>query len=323
MERDGWGDAPRHMTRGLPTPLLQYMLYLLQDRMGRIGFVKAEAHKDDLNNNIADKLANEGRELGRVFDIREIVVPAGWIDTAPVLCHQPLDYLTKLVVHSRVPSPMDTIKFGSFLDRWIVMIGTLFGVVLDPGNCIKHVWIITIPEGLREVLWKEMNSAQVLGHRYYGTRTTKSNMGWVCLCGLEMSLGHILLGCGAYNLKPLMSLLLDALGLVSLKSAFRTLHPDEWGSSPWYPLLAMKTLEEVALPISKGRKKVLKALMKSRQKREWIIGTYYWMLWKWRMKEIHDDKFKFVPFLCATSMKEALASPCPATEKVKVDTHTE
>jgi len=48
------------MTRGPPTPLLQYLLYLLQDRSGQISFVKAKAHGDDVNNNIADKLANEG-----------------------------------------------------------------------------------------------------------------------------------------------------------------------------------------------------------------------------------------------------------------------
>ena len=60
MERDGWGDAPRHMSRGPSTPLLQYLLYLLRDRTGRISFVKAKAHGDDLYNNIADKLANEG-----------------------------------------------------------------------------------------------------------------------------------------------------------------------------------------------------------------------------------------------------------------------
>jgi len=34
MERDGWGDAPQHLSRGPPTPLLQYMLYLLWDRTG-------------------------------------------------------------------------------------------------------------------------------------------------------------------------------------------------------------------------------------------------------------------------------------------------
>ena len=32
MERDGWGDAPRYLSRGPSTPLLQTLLYLLRDR---------------------------------------------------------------------------------------------------------------------------------------------------------------------------------------------------------------------------------------------------------------------------------------------------
>jgi len=130
-----------------------------------------------------------------------------------------------------------------------------------------------------------------------------------------MTLGHILLGCTAYNLQPLLTILVEALQVISLKSTFRTLHPDEWGSSPWYPLIALRALEETALPVFKGRKKVLKALKSLRQKREWMIGNYYWMLWKWRMKEIHDNKFKFVPFLCEAPLREALLTPCPATGK--------
>jgi len=311
MERDGWGDAPRHMSRGPPTPLLQYLLYLLRDRTGRISFVKAKAHGDDLNNNIADRLANEGQVSGRVFDISALVVPQGWIDIAPVLCHQPLNYLTQLVVHNRIPAPTGTNKFGAFLDRWTVMIGTLFNKVLDPGSHIKKVWSITIPEGLKEVLWKEMNGALVLGHRYYSTKNKKSDMGWVCPCEQEMSLGHILLGCTKYDLQPLFAVLEDALTKVSPKSAFRTLHPDKWGSSPWYPLLALRAIEEAALPVFKGRKKVLKMLKLSRPKREWLIGNYYWMLWKWCMKEIHKDDFRFVPIFCTTSLRTALLQPCP------------
>jgi len=266
MERDGWGDAPRHMTRGPPTPLLQYMLYLLWDRSGRISFVKAKAHRNDINNNIADRLANEGRVSRRIFDIGALEVPAGWVDVALVLCHQPLDYLTKLVVRNSTPAPAGTNKFSSFSDRWVVMIRTLFGTVLDPGSYIGNVWALTIPEGMKEVLWKEMNGAQVLGHRYYGPRGLKSDMGRVCPCSQEMSLRHILLGCTTYDLQPLLTVLLDALQVVSLKSTFRTLHPDEWGSSPWYPLLALRALEEAALPVFKGRKKMLKTLKNSRQK---------------------------------------------------------
>ena len=149
MERDGWGDTPRHLSRGLPAPLLQSLLYLLRDRTGRLRFEKATAHGDDIMNNLADKLANEGRVKGRVMDVGSLTVPDGWVDTAPVLCHQPLDYLTKLVVHARVGVPARTLKFEAFSDRWMVTLGHMFGVVLDPGNYIRKVWSLTIPEGMK------------------------------------------------------------------------------------------------------------------------------------------------------------------------------
>jgi len=312
MERDGWGDAPRHLSRGPPTPLLQSLLHLLRDRTGRLRFEKAKAHGNDAMNNLADRLANEGRAKGRPLDVGSIVVPSGWVDNAPVLCHQPLDYLTKLVVRARMGAPAKTLKFEAFSDRWVVTLGRMFGVVLDPGNYIGKVWSLTIPEGMKEVLWKEMNGAQVLGHRYYGQGHTKSDMGRFCLCEKEMSLGHILLGCSAYVLQPLMECLLSVLGTLHSSSSFKTLSPDSWGASPWFPLLALGAIEEAAYPIVKGRKKILKNLKKSRQQREWIIGNYYWALWKWRMKEIHDTDFKFVPEMCAASLHGILSAPVPA-----------
>jgi len=262
-------------------------------------------------NNQADKLANKGRTSGRVFDISSIEIPEGWIDTAPVLCHQPLDYLTKQVVRRRVRVPASTLKFESFSDRWTVLLGNMFSVVLDLGNHIGKVWKLSVPEGLKEVLWKEMNGALVLSHRYYGNRTVKSDMGRFCLCGVEMSLGHILLGCGSYKLQPLLSILTEVLDLFSPASSFKTLHPDAWGVSPWFPLLALGELEELAFPIVKGQKKLLKALRWTRQHREWVIGNYYWALWKWRMKEIHDAKFKFMPLLCVSLLQEILLTPVP------------
>ena len=152
MERDGWGDAPRHFSRGPPVPLLQTLLYLLRDRTGRLRLEKAKAHGADVMNNLADKLANEGRVNGRLLDIGSLTVPGGWIDAAPVLCHQPLDYLTKLVVRAQVAAPARTMKFEAFSDRWMVTLGHMFGVVLDPGNYIREVWRLSIPEGLKEVL---------------------------------------------------------------------------------------------------------------------------------------------------------------------------
>jgi len=312
MERDGWGDAPRHMSRGPSTALLQTLLYLLRDRTGRVRFVKAKAHSDDTMNNLADELAKEGRIKGRVFDIGALTVPHGWVDSSLMLCHQPLDYLTRLTVQARIQAPTSTIKFGAFSDRWTVTIGNMFGVVLDPGSYIGKIWHIMIPEGLKEVLWKEMNGAQVLGHRYYGTGLVKSDMGRFCMCGEEMSLRHILVGCNEYVLQPLVTILTNTLRDNSPTIAFKMLHPDEWGQSPWYPLLALRAIEEAALPIFKGRKAALKTLRASRQRREWIIGNYYWALWKWRMKEIHEEKFKFVPQLCTEPLRNILLTPVPA-----------
>ena len=281
-------------------------------KRSRLRFEKAKAHGSDVMNNLADKLANEGQVNGRPLDIESLTVPSGWIDTAPVLCHQPLDYLTRLAVRARVAAPAKTLKFEAFSDRWMVTLGHMFGVVLDPGNHIKGVWHLSIPEGLKEVLWKEMNGAQVLGHRYYGQGHDRSDMGRFCRCGVEMSLGHVLLGCGAYQLQPLISILQTALGALHPESNFRTLSPDSWGASPWYPLLALKTLEEMAYPIVKGRKRILRKLKRTRQQREWIIGNYYWALWKWRMKEIHDTSFNFLPANCVASLHDTLAMPVPA-----------
>ena len=215
-------------------------------------------------------------------------------------------------MRARVGAPAKTLKFEAFSDRWMVTLGHMFGVVLDPGSYIGKVWSLTIPEGMKEVLWKEMNGAQVLGHRYYGQGHAKSEMGRFCLCGVEVTLGHILLGCDAYVLQPLISSLLAVLDALHPNSSFKTLSPDSWGTSPWFPLLALGALEEAAYPIVKGRKKILKRLKKTRQQREWIIGNYYWALWKWRMKEIHDVDFKFVPANCVASLLTTLSAPVPA-----------
>ena len=311
MERDGWGDAPRHFSRDAPTGLLKSLLYLLRDRSGRIAFVKAKAHADDENNNLADFLANEGRLHGRLMDIGRLTVPPGWVDDFPVLCHQPLDYLTKLVVRHQVPAPSSTLQFTRFSDRWTVTLYNLFGVILDPGRYIANVWKINVPQKLRETLWKEMNGTLVLGHRYYG----KSDLGRWCKCGVALSLDHILVGCAHYKLGVLQAVLLEHLRRVSPKLPTRSLSLDEWGRSPWYPLLALCRIERNAFRPSKTVRRPNEALSLSRPVREWLIGTYFWHLWRWRMKEIHDSSFSFIPDRFVDTLATALACAPPVPER--------
>jgi len=67
---------------------------------------------------------------------------------------------------------------------------------------------------------------------------------------------------------------------------------------------------------SLGSEPSLTPLYPTRMKREWLISTYYWALWKWHMKEIHEDNFKFVPLLCLEAMMTALQTPCPILSRV-------
>jgi len=309
MERDGWGDAPRHFSKEVPTGLLKSLLYLLRDRSGRLAFLKTKAHADDENNNLADFLANEGRLNGRPMDVGRLRVPPGWVDDPPVLCHQPLDYLTKLVVRHRVPAPSGTLQFTRFSDRWTVTMYNHFGIILDPGHYIANVWKINVPQKLRETLWKEMNDTLVLGHRYHG----KSDLGRWCKCGTILSLDHILVGCTRYKLGDLQAVLLECLRKVSPKLPTRSLNPDEWGRSPWYPLLALRRVEQDSFRPSRALQRPNEAFSLSRPVREWLIGTYFWHLWKWRMKEIHDASFTFIPDRFVDALAAALGDAPPVS----------
>ena len=40
-------------------------------------------------------------------------------------------------------------------------------------------------------------------------------------------------------------------------------------------------------------------------------SNYYWALWKWRMKEIHDASFTFVPRNCVDLLNKILSTPVP------------
>jgi len=96
----------------------------------------------------------------------------------------------------------------------------------------------------------------------------------------------------------------------------RSLRPDDWHPSPWYPLLALKRVERNAIRPSKALKNPGKSLSLSRPTREWLIGTYFWLLWRWRMKDIHNDSFLFVPRLMTDALDGALSNlPAAASGK--------
>ena len=107
-----------------------------------------------------------------------------------------------------------------------------------------------------------------------------------CRCGVSLSLDHIFTGCVSYDLTALMQSLEERLRIISPPLSLRSLRPDEWRPSPWYPLLALKAVEVGAARPSKACPKPDQALATTRPQREWAIGTTLWFVWKKRMKEL-------------------------------------
>jgi len=291
MERDGWGDFPRVGQSASSLPLFKHVLFLLRSHAGSVEFIKAKAHADDTWNNRADSLANEGRVSGRPYDLWALGTPDGWVDHQPVLAHQPLSYLTDLVVRASVMPPLSSWKSSPFCDRWVVSMARIFEIYLDVDTYAPAIWAINVPVGFRETLWREINGAQAIGHRYRG----KHDLLRTCPCGMELSLDHILLGCIRYNLSALEQVMHDRLKEVSPSLYHKSLHPDSWKPFPWYPLLALKRVEQDSVKPSKAMLKPNKAFSDSRRAREWVIGSFFWAVWKWRMKEANESGFRFLP----------------------------
>ena len=282
LERDGWAEIPRNL-QNPPLELFRHLLFCLRAHRGRLSFIKVKAHSGDLMNDMADSLANEGRLAGRTLHIPGLYTPPGWVDSHPVLSHQPVSYLSSLLVRYTVLMPLRTYRSSVFTDRWTVSMFGLFGRVLDVGLYVSAIWTINIPVGLREVLWKEaLGSLPFSSPDWVSSRVPLS-----CCCGESLSLDHIFTGCASYRLAPLLGSLEDRLQVISPPLFhLRSLRPDKWHPSPWYPLIALKAVEVHTARPSEACPKPDQALMTTHPQREWAIGSFLWFVWKKRMKEL-------------------------------------
>jgi len=287
--------------------LFRHLLFCLRVHRGRISFVKVKAHSGDVMNDLADSLANEGRVSGRDFHIPDLYTPPGWVDSHPVLSHQPLSHLSSLLVRYTVPVPLCTWKASGFADRWAVAMFGLFGRVLDVGQHISAIWTINILTGLREVLWKDALASLP----FYCPKWVSTRASFTCGCGVGLSLSHILVGCASYDLSPLATSLAERLQQVSPPLFhLRSLRPDEWHPFPWFPLIALKAVEYRAARPTKLCPKPSRALADSRGQREWAIGTFMWFVWKKRMKELFaSPKFVFRVADCDDELRVLLRLP--------------
>ena len=148
------------------------------------------------------------------------------------------------------------------------------------------------------MIWKDSSAALPIGHRYHGPLADMR----FCPCSSPLSLAHILSGCDAFPISPLyLDILIPRLSGLAPSVSCRTMYPDEWSGPDgllWFPLLCLKSLEYSGPSRSERRQ-----LNSSRSDREWAIGSFFWAVWKYRMKLIHEPP-GFFSCLEATSFIE-------------------
>ena len=108
MERDGWPDLPmfKFATPGSLRILFQNLLGLLRRHNSLLKFSWVKGHSGVYGNERADKAAALGVKHSHfVFSVSQSILEPGWMDSAPVLNHQPLSHLTYLIVRDSVPPP--------------------------------------------------------------------------------------------------------------------------------------------------------------------------------------------------------------------------
>ena len=289
MERDGWPDTPLSNYRRPASlkPMFKYLLYLLRRHNASLRFSWVKGHSGVEENEIADGLARSGVESDlHELDVSSLFTLMGWVDDTPVLNFQSLSHLTYAIVRDQTPNPIMGPKFESFRMEWAVWMQGVFSQDVDILRVYESLWTINIPKGLRELLWRSSSGSLPIGHQWHG----RSPLGRDCHCGHEFTLGHVWEGCGSYHMWPLREILLDSMSAVD-GGNHRTLLVASWPSPYWFPLLCLKQLEK-SLNISR---KEQRSLRNTRARREWILGSYLWSVWKWRIKEVMDEHFTFIP----------------------------
>ena len=310
LEQDGWPGFPWVSILSAPTPtrlinLFHFLLFLLRSHAGPLQFSWVKAHAGDIMNSTVDALAKEGLESGPVFRLDDLHVPPGWVDSAPVLNCQSLAFITQALVSYSSPTPLLSPWMASFRDRWTVFFGRSFDTRMDLGVHFRRLWCLNCPPSLKDLLWRLVTGALPIGTGWYGWDIGLQ----FCPCGdpAPLDLFHVFRGCSHF---PVQCLYADVLWPALLATHdgrlwHKSLDPDCWYHGWWFPLLCLKRLAYCG-----ASDKVRRTLCKSVPAREWILGSFYWHLWRAHMDLAHNpDPWVNLPALAATIERDFSIGP--------------
>ena len=154
---------------------------------------------------------------------------------------------------------------------------------------LPHVWRLNAPPGFKELLWKHMFGSLPIGL----SRRANQQLGLVyCPCGdtTPIDLYHIFHGCPYFPVSSLYdnTLCPAVIACAPQHASHPSVDPRRWLERWWFPVLCLKRLA-----LCGSSEKEYSSLCKSVRKREWVISSFFWVLWRHRMKQAHEPDYFF------------------------------
>jgi len=222
-------------------------LHQVRAHQGSLSITWVKAHAGHPLNEAADEAAKSALTGEETVHLPALCAQAEWTDHAPTLGGIPLDVLTRQVVRHCTDPPLSGAKCVPFIEAWSACLLEMTGIALDAGLHTPRVWKLNIPTRLRELLWKDITKSLPIGATWFGPL----ERGRTCSCGDELTLLHVWTSCATHDLTPLLQTLRDR--LLALPPA-----APAW-THPWYPLLALRELENARRVGKKAAKELRKS----------------------------------------------------------------
>ena len=237
------------------------------------------------------------------FELHQLKVPLGWIDYAPILNHQSLSFITSALV-SNCPSPIISRRISGFSDRWTILMWFSFSTRVDLGAHIPYVWRLNAPPGFKELVWKHMFDSLPIGL----SRCASLQLGLVyCPCdnGAPLDLYHMFHGCSHFPVSSLFDNVLcpTVIACAPQHASHPSVDPHRWHNRWWFPVLCLKRLA-----LCGSSKSEYSSLCRTIRKREWIISSFFWVLWRHRMRQAHKPDYFFSTDLISSEMHSLFSS---------------
>ena len=125
-------------------------------------------------------------------------------------------------------------------------------------------------------------------------------------CGhaAPIDLYHVFQGCPYFPVSSLFdSVLCPAVAACAPQhGSHPSVDPRRWYERWWFPVLCLKRLA-----LCGSSRKEYSSLCKSVRRREWVISSFFWVLWRHRMKQAHEPDYFFSTDVISADISSLLA----------------